>query len=193
MYSAYGEFLSLAHIDSAVDGIYKAYLDSVLIGIRIEAKTDPAYWSAVEGFRKDNLDPFTRAAGQTMLKDEDLAARKDVLGRDEAKRERFEQANDYLYWFDLRAKFWDKTAIDDQIRALVTSPDDLLRLEQAAKELQRRRERALQASSSGLPLLDSMVVYLGKLYARAKKASKPPRAIGSGVSEAEADVPEPTG
>lgn len=182
MYSAYGEFLSLANIDSAVDGLFKAYLDTVLIGLKIasDASPTPTYLPAVERFRAEKLDPFTRPRGETMLPESERSKLEKRLTGDDSKRDRVNQAKDYLYWFDLRARFWEQTPIDDQIRSMIADPKDLLRLRDAANELQNRRARALQAQAtrvpspvsppvlvavkgSGLPLFDSIVIDLDKL------------------------------
>ena len=166
MYSAYGEFLSLANIDAAVDGLYKAYLDSVLIDCRTKHEQSAAYWNEVRAFRRTNLDPFTLQAGQTKLSEADRSSAESWLSEN---RERLEQAKDYLYWFDARAKFWSETVVDQQITDIAASPEDLLNLQLAAKGLQTRRERALQTDCSGLPLLDSLVASLERLIAKRKE------------------------
>ena len=153
MYSAYGEFLSLAHIDSMVDGIYKAYLDTVLINLKIDHRPYPTYWEAVKDFRRSNLDPFTPKNSGGMLDDSvRLSIQKD-LDDDQQKRERFSQADDYLYWFDLRAKFWAETVVDDKIKAMLASAADLKKLKDAAKELQSQRAQALKQKAKQDPPL----------------------------------------
>ena len=141
MYSEYGAFLSLAHIDSAVDGLFKAYLDSTLIDIARTASGDsPTYRTAVYEFRKAHLDPFSLQEGQTYLsEDEQKSCQKAFV----AGGDRFNSAKDYLYWFDIRAKFWRKTPVDKLLTAIVAPADVLLRIEQAALELQSQRQWVL--------------------------------------------------
>jgi len=113
MYSAYGEFLSLDRIDSAVDGLNKAFLDSVLIQLRIRFPQREDYKLAVQDFRWHNF------------------------------HKGIPLSDDYLYWFDLRADFWEKTAIDEQIKAMLAPSDTLQKLNEAALALLRRRNWAL--------------------------------------------------
>ena len=188
MYSAYGEFLSLANIDAAVDGLYKAYLDSVLIDYR--TRQPSSFWDKVEAFRKANLDPFTLASGRTKLSDAERASAESQLS---ANRERLQRAKDYLYWFDVRAKFWSEVVLDEQITDVVASAKDLLNLQVAAKGLQTRRERALHANCSGLPLLDSLVASLERLIAKRKEPRAASQVEQSGGGEGKDGGAESTG
>jgi len=181
MYSAYGEFLSLARVDSAVDGLFKAYLDSTLVGFRLD-DTCP-YSDNVLEFRRQRLDPFTLKKNQTMLPDATRLSIQARLEKDEAGRTFYDQAADYLYWFDLRAAFWEKAEVDDQIKSLVTSPEALLKLRDAAIELQARRAWALDAErkkekqpvTKARPTASSSILPI-VVADSTKRASKPPSA-----------------
>ena len=163
MYSGYGELLSLASIDSAVDKLFKAYLDVMLVGFA--TSSPPAvslaawrlpndYWSKVSEFRRTNLDPFTvprtesgLVQGQRVLLE---AARSAAQQRLESPQEgeHLKHARDYLYWFDIRAHFWSKTPLDGALRTLIVSADDLLKLQKAAQELQKREQMVVQYEKS---------------------------------------------
>ena len=163
MYSDFGELLSFTSIDSAVDKLFKAYLDSKLIDFATPSPSVASlsawrlpddYWGKVTEFRRSNLDPFTVPRTKSGLTGVQgvlpEAARKEAQRKLEAphERERAKHARDYLYWFDIRAVYWSKTPLDSALRTLVVSADDLLKLQRAAKELQDRLQKVLEYEKS---------------------------------------------
>ena len=133
MSSLYGEFLSLTRIDSAVDELYKAYLEAVLIRLK-DYSTD--YRAEVAKFRMGALDPSPLPTGQP------------YYGTDLELK----PATEYLYWFDIRAKFWANTEVTPRIRSMVAPIGTLLKLVAEAKDLQEQRDLAVQArTKKGAP------------------------------------------
>jgi hypothetical protein len=154
MYEAYGEFLSLARIDSFIDGLNKAYLDSELIRLKRESQkhgSENLYRQAVRNFRRENLDAFTLpeepgkldAKNPQLLSAEERSRINSHLEKNEPERTRFIQAADYLYWFDIRAEFWAERTVDEQISSALESPESLTKLKAAAEQMRAQRDRAL--------------------------------------------------
>lgn len=79
MYDTQTDLLSYSHIESEVDGLFRAYLDTSLMAYAQDCedqRSRTAYWRAVDEFKKGTLSSVN--------------------------------GEGYQYWFDVRADYWSQ-------------------------------------------------------------------------------------
>ncbi len=102
MEGAYFELIAYDGIEHSIDQAYRAYLDAKLVELAHASSNENAYWTSVRKFRTDTLDPGTRPEYPNKLPNESTQHDPDI----EAARVAKSYELGFLYWFDVRARFW---------------------------------------------------------------------------------------
>jgi hypothetical protein len=137
MDSSYRELLAFTSIDNAVDKLFRAYLDTTLIGLAETYTGDSDYDNVVSSYRSRVLEPFTSA--------QDTAAKATARSRYDSNRARFAAVQAYLYWFDIRAAFWRGKRPDQYLLDIVEPAEDLKNLQTESNILRKRLEKVGEA------------------------------------------------
>jgi hypothetical protein len=132
MNEAYYEVLAFRDIESRVEELFRAFLDVKLIEFASEGVT--GYRDKVAKFRRDHLSPYNRATIDSS------SAEGIELSPDKAAE--VESAAQFLYWFDLRAQFWELNYRKaEELDEKLESGDRLAMLYADAKRLRDRLEK----------------------------------------------------
>lgn len=102
---AYEELLAFEGLQDAVDQLYRAYLDAMIVEVKRESASVPTkYWEVIREFRSRELDRGTppEYPDKAMERPKNPDADEVIQTDRKAKAER----NAFLYWFDVRARFW---------------------------------------------------------------------------------------
>lgn len=146
MYTGYSELLAYEGLDDALDQVYRAYIDVRLATLAGNAADRSRYWAQVAEFRRAELDPGTLDTYPE--KDRDVASGSYDEGTIKAARVSKAERARFLYWFDVRARFWWEEADRSLLDWVQASELEALYLQAAALEARFMSADAQSAGAS---------------------------------------------
>ena len=136
MYLAYTDLLSYRDINREVDQLYRAFLDTTLIELARDAGGSAEYWHGVAEFRRENVDPLDRP---TLAKASSAGAHSAASERrSQPASDELSHSHGFVYWFDVRAKYWAEAGADSDTLRLLASAEVVELVYEEARVLQKK-------------------------------------------------------